>query len=97
MDSHQFSRNAWEANAPAWDARMGDEGNDFFNTMCAPNDMDVHPRALVHTRAPNWPFGAPDPSSRVIESGAEDPGGRRGLWIRCRCCSDRSNFGEPLD
>src|SRR6185436_13743022 len=34
---------------------------------------------------------------RVVESGAEDPGSRRGRWIRCRCCSDRSNFGEPLD
>src|SRR6266545_6354787 len=54
-------------------------------------------RTRRSTRAPNWPFGAPDPSSRVVESGAEDPGSRRGLWIRCRCCSDRSNFGEPLD
>ena len=27
-DSNQFSREAW-------DARMGDEGNDFFNIMCA--------------------------------------------------------------
>jgi hypothetical protein len=40
--------------------------------------------------------------SAVKESGqeeerGEDPGSRRGLWIRCRCCSDRSNFGEPLD
>lgn len=48
-------------------------------------------------RAPNWPFGAPDPSSRVVESSAEDPGRRRGLWLRCRCCSDHSNVGEPLD
>jgi hypothetical protein len=48
------------------------------------------------TRALNWPFGAPDPSSRVVESGAEDPGSRRGRWIRC-CCSDRSNFGKPFD
>jgi hypothetical protein len=28
---HQFTHDAWEANAEVWDARMGDEGNDFFN------------------------------------------------------------------
>jgi hypothetical protein len=27
----------------------------------------------------------------------DDPGSRRDLTIRCRCSSDRSNFGEPLD
>ena len=31
-DPHQFTRNAWDANAEVWDARMGDEGNDFFKT-----------------------------------------------------------------
>jgi hypothetical protein len=36
-DPNEFSREAWNANAEHWDARMGDEGNDFFNTMCAPN------------------------------------------------------------
>lgn len=35
-DPHQFTRDAWEANAEAWDARMGDEGNDFFNILCWP-------------------------------------------------------------
>lgn len=35
-DPHQFTRDAWEANAEAWDARMGDEGNDFFNLLCWP-------------------------------------------------------------
>jgi hypothetical protein len=33
---HQFTRDAGEANAEVWDARMGDEGNDFFSIMCAP-------------------------------------------------------------
>jgi SAM-dependent methyltransferase len=33
-DPHQFTREAWEANAEVWDARMGDEGNDFFNLLC---------------------------------------------------------------
>jgi SAM-dependent methyltransferase len=33
---HQFTRDAWEANAEVWDARMGDEGNDFFNLLCWP-------------------------------------------------------------
>jgi SAM-dependent methyltransferase len=32
----QFTRDAWEANAEVWDARMGDEGNDFFNVLCWP-------------------------------------------------------------
>ena len=36
-DSNQFSREAWEANAEHWDSRMGDDGNDFFNIICAPN------------------------------------------------------------
>ncbi len=34
VDPNQFSRDAWEANAEVWDARMGDEGNDFFNVLC---------------------------------------------------------------
>ena len=33
---HQFTHDAWEANAEAWDSRMGDEGNDFFNILCWP-------------------------------------------------------------
>jgi hypothetical protein len=33
-DPNQFSREAWDANAEVWDARMGDEGNDFFNMDC---------------------------------------------------------------
>lgn len=35
-DPHQFTRDAWEANAEIWDARMGDEGNDFFNIKRVP-------------------------------------------------------------
>jgi len=35
-DPSQFSREAWDANAEVWDARMGDEGNDFFNVLCWP-------------------------------------------------------------
>jgi hypothetical protein len=31
---HQFTHDAWEANADVWDARMGDEGNGFFNMAC---------------------------------------------------------------
>jgi 2-polyprenyl-3-methyl-5-hydroxy-6-metoxy-1,4-benzoquinol methylase len=30
------TREAWEVNAEAWDDRMGDEGNDFFNVLCWP-------------------------------------------------------------
>ena len=36
-DPNQFSHEAWNANAEHWDARMGDEGNEFFNIKCAPN------------------------------------------------------------
>ena len=35
-DLNQISREAWDANAENWDARMGDEGNDFFNILCWP-------------------------------------------------------------
>jgi len=34
---HQFTRDAWQANAEVWDARMGDEGNDFFKTHERPS------------------------------------------------------------
>jgi SAM-dependent methyltransferase len=36
QDPNQFTREAWEANAAAWDARMGEAGNDFFNLLCWP-------------------------------------------------------------
>ncbi len=45
-DQNQFARDAWEANAEIWDARMGDEGNDFFNILCWPSLvslLDVKP------------------------------------------------------
>ena len=32
-NSHQFTHDAWEANAEVWDSRMGDEGNDFFRIL----------------------------------------------------------------
>ena len=35
-DPNEFTRDAWEANADAWDSRMGNEGNDFFNLLCWP-------------------------------------------------------------
>jgi len=35
-DPHQFTRDAWEANAEVWDARMGEEGNDFFKKGSRP-------------------------------------------------------------
>jgi SAM-dependent methyltransferase len=43
---HQFTHDAWEANAEVWDARMGDEGNDFLNVLCWPSlasFLDVQP------------------------------------------------------
>lgn len=32
-DANQFARDAWDANAEVWDARMGDEGNEFFQIL----------------------------------------------------------------
>jgi SAM-dependent methyltransferase len=36
QNSNRFSKEAWDANAETWDARMGDDGNDFFNVLCWP-------------------------------------------------------------
>src|SRR6185369_1688902 len=50
IDPNQFSRDAWEANAEIWDARMGDEGNDFFNVLCwdsLASLLDVNPDQRV--------------------------------------------------
>ena len=40
-DPHQFTLDAWEANAEVWDARMGDEGNDFFKTRRVPTCLSL--------------------------------------------------------
>jgi len=45
-DPNQISQEAWDANAEHWDARMGDDGNDFFNVLCWPvlaSFLDVQP------------------------------------------------------
>jgi hypothetical protein len=36
IDPNQESQYAWNANAEVWDARMGDDGNDFFNLLVWP-------------------------------------------------------------
>lgn len=33
---NQTTKDAWNANAQVWDAKMGDDGNDFFNILCWP-------------------------------------------------------------
>jgi 2-polyprenyl-3-methyl-5-hydroxy-6-metoxy-1,4-benzoquinol methylase len=46
IDPNEISRQAWDANAEHWDARMGDDGNDFFNILCWPaiaSFLDVQP------------------------------------------------------
>ncbi len=35
-DLNNETREAWDTNAHMWDARMGEEGNDFFNTNNMP-------------------------------------------------------------
>ncbi len=50
QDSNQFSKDAWDANAEHWDARMGDDGNDFFNILCWPvieSFLAVHPDSHI--------------------------------------------------
>jgi SAM-dependent methyltransferase len=45
-NSHQFTHDAWEANAEVWDSRMGDEGNDFFRILQWPviaSFLDLQP------------------------------------------------------
>jgi 2-polyprenyl-3-methyl-5-hydroxy-6-metoxy-1,4-benzoquinol methylase len=47
---NKISRQAWDANAEHWDARMGDEGNDFFNLLCWPalaSFLDVQPGSHI--------------------------------------------------
>ena len=47
---NQFTKDAWDANAEVWDARMGDEGNDFFNILCWPvlaSFLDVQPDSAI--------------------------------------------------
>ena len=47
---NQISKDAWEANAEVWDARMGDEGNDFFNILCWPvlaSFLDIQPDSHI--------------------------------------------------
>ena len=49
-DSNQFSRDAWDANAEIWDARMGDEGNDFFRILQWPiisSFLDIQPDSHI--------------------------------------------------
>ena len=35
-NANDETRAAWNTNAPFWDERMGDEGNDFVNMLCWP-------------------------------------------------------------
>jgi len=47
---NQFTKNAWDANAEAWDSHMGDEGNDFFNILQWPvlaSFLDVQPDSNI--------------------------------------------------
>ena len=59
-DPNEFTRDAWEANADAWDSRMGDEGNDFFTILCWPALaalLDVQPHQAGDAR--------PEPEARL--------------------------------
>ena len=52
MDNNpnQFTKNAWDSNAEAWDNQMGDEGNDWFNILQWPilaSFLDVQPDSNI--------------------------------------------------
>ena len=51
-DPNLESHDAWDANAEFWDARMGDDGNDFFNLLQWP--------VIV-------PFLDPQPADRILD------------------------------
>ena len=56
-DPHQFTRDAREANAEVWDARMGDEGNDFFNIWYVPYGLSYRRLArnkLKYAHSPGY-------------------------------------------
>ncbi len=40
-DLHSETHEAWEENAAVWDAKMGEEGNDFFRILCWPAMLDL--------------------------------------------------------
>lgn len=47
---NQFTKDAWDANAEIWDARMGNEGNDLFNILCwtpLASYLDLKPDATI--------------------------------------------------
>jgi len=47
---NEITHDAWEANAEAWERRMGSEGNDFFNLLCWPAlaaFIDIKPDAHI--------------------------------------------------
>lgn len=49
-DLNRFTKDAWDAHAEAWDSRMGNEGNDFFNILCWPvlaSLLDVQPGSTL--------------------------------------------------
>jgi hypothetical protein len=54
-DPNQFTHDAWEANAEVWDARMGDEGNDFFNIWYGPYGLRYHRRGRTKLENGNLP------------------------------------------
>jgi hypothetical protein len=48
VNPNRNSREAWDTNAEVWDARMGDEGNDFFNIWYVPHGLRY--RRLANNR-----------------------------------------------
>lgn len=51
MDNlNQTTKDAWNANAQVWDAKMGDDGNEFFNILCWPalaSLLDIKPDSHI--------------------------------------------------
>jgi 2-polyprenyl-3-methyl-5-hydroxy-6-metoxy-1,4-benzoquinol methylase len=70
------TRDAWDANAEIWDAKMGDEGNDFFRILQWPViteflEAENWPKANVQPRVLDIACGNGLTSRKLAELGAE--------------------------
>jgi 2-polyprenyl-3-methyl-5-hydroxy-6-metoxy-1,4-benzoquinol methylase len=73
---HAETHEAWEANAEVWDAKMGDEGNDFFRLLQWPVmteflEVESWPRLANPPRVLDVACGNGLTSRKLVELGAE--------------------------
>ncbi len=76
LSPNDETRSAWEANAEIWDARMGDEGNDFFRILQWPVmteflEVETWPRLSAPPRVLDIACGNGLTSRKLTELGAQ--------------------------